>query len=156
MTKFVFNIDPVEQARPRATIIKVYDNAKRRFKNSVRMYDPKKVVEYKALLKMLAIQERKIKKYQLIEKDKPIHVSIVFYRPIQRSLSKVEKERRAKGTIYPTVKPDLDNYIKSTFDALNGVLWHDDNNIVSIHAMKMYSDKPRIEITISENIPKWE
>lgn len=153
MTKFVFNIDPVEQARPRATIVKVYDNAKRRFKNSVRMYDPKKVVEFKALLKMLAIQEKRIKKYQLIENGKPLHVSVIFYRPIQKSFSKVEKIRRILGKVFPTVKPDLDNYIKSTFDALNGVLWHDDNNIVSIHAMKMYSDKPRIEIVISEKIP---
>lgn len=156
MTKFVFNIDPVEQTRPRAKIVKAYDRIKRRFKNSISLYDPKKVVEFKALLKMLAIQERKIKKYQLIEKGKPFHVSVIFYRPIQQSLSKVEKTRRILGKVFPTVKPDLDNYIKSTFDALNGVLWHDDNNIVSIHAMKMYSYKPRIEIVISEKIPIWE
>lgn len=156
MTKFIFKIEPVEQARPRATIVKVYDNIRRRFKNSVRMYDPKKVVEFKALLKMLAIQEKKIKKYQLIENGKPLHVSVIFYRPIQRSVSKVEKTRRILGKVFPTVKPDLDNYIKSTFDALNGVLWHDDNNIVSIRAMKMYSDDTRIEIVISEKIPEWE
>lgn len=44
--KFEFNIEPVEQARPRAV----------RFGKGVRMYDPKKVAVYKQQLGYLARQ----------------------------------------------------------------------------------------------------
>ena len=50
----------------------------------------------------------------------------------------------------PTVKPDTDNYIKSTLDGLNGLLWADDNQIVDLVASKFYSDRPRVEIEVEE------
>ena len=48
------------------------------------------------------------------------------------------------------VKPDLDNYIKSTLDALNGVIWTDDATIVELNTSKWYADDPRIEIEVKE------
>lgn len=50
------------------------------------------------------------------------------------------------GSHRPVVKPDTDNYIKSTLDGLNGILWEDDNQIVDLVAHKYYSDNPRVEI----------
>lgn len=46
---------------------------------------------------------------------------------------------------------DLDNLLKGTFDAMKGILWDDDRQIVEILARK-YIDKknPRIEILINE------
>ena len=82
--------------------------------------------------------------------DGALEVEISFYRPVQKSLSKKERARRLSGEHRPTVKPDLDNYIKSTLDALNGILWTDDARIVDLHAHKYYSDRPRIEITVRE------
>ena len=41
-----------------------------------------------------------------------------------------------------------DPYIKSTLDALTGVLWADDNAIIKIEAEKYYSDQPRVEIVM--------
>nr|WP_262336409.1 RusA family crossover junction endodeoxyribonuclease [Limosilactobacillus fermentum] len=52
------------------------------------------------------------------------------------------------GVHRPTVKPDLDNYIKSTFDALNGILWVDDNLIISLEAKKYYAEQPHLTVEI--------
>ncbi len=46
---------------------------------------------------------------------------------------------------------DLDNYLKPTLDALNGITYHDDKQVVELHAYRL-DDKhnPRIEITIED------
>ena len=133
--KIIFNIEPVEQARPRAT--KTW--------KGIRLYDPKKVSTYKKQLGMMC-------KFQY--KDKPLAgpliVSLKFYRHIQSSISKKERELRITGAHRPIVKPDTDNYIKSTLDGLNGLLWEDDNQIVKIVAEKYYSEQPRVEIEVEE------
>ena len=63
---------------------------------------------------------------------------------------KKERKLRLSGAHRPIVKPDTDNYIKSTLDGLNGLLWKDDNQIVKIVAEKYYSDHPRVEIEVEE------
>jgi Holliday junction resolvase RusA-like endonuclease len=54
------------------------------------------------------------------------------------------------GFLRPTSRPDTDNYIKSVQDALNGIVWKDDSQVVALIADKWYSDKPRIEIDVRE------
>lgn len=136
--RFEFDIEPVEQARPRAV----------RFGTGVRMYDPKKVTVYKKQLGYLArqaMQERGLEPF-----DGPLEVHMQFYRPVQTSISKKERDRRLLGAHRPTVKPDLDNYIKSTSDALNGIIWADDNCIVGLVAEKYYTDKPHLVVEVDE------
>lgn len=136
--KFEFDIEPVEQARPRAT----------RMGKGIRLYDPKKVTIFKRRLGMLAKQQmldRGLKPY-----DGPLEVCMEFYRPVQASLSKKERARRLSGVHRPTVKPDLSNYIKALEDGLNGIIWVDDNRIVQIVAEKKYSDRPRIVIEVNK------
>lgn len=134
--RFKFDIEPVEQARPRAT----------RMRKGIRVYDPKKVAIFKRQLGMLA-------KQQMLDRglepfDGPLEVRMEFYRPVQASISKKERARRLSGVHRPTVKPDLDNYIKSTSDALNGILWADDNLIISLEAKKLYAEQPHLTVEI--------
>lgn len=136
--RFELNIEPVEQARPRAT----------RMGKGIRLYDPKKVTVFKRKLGMLAKQQmldRGLKPF-----DGPLEVRMEFYRPVQAILSQKERARRLSGVHRPTVKPDLDNYIKSTSDALNGIIWEDDNLIVSLQAEKLYSERPHLVVEINE------
>ncbi|KKL53449.1 hypothetical protein LCGC14_2275360 [marine sediment metagenome] len=46
---------------------------------------------------------------------------------------------------------DLDNYIKPTLDSLNNIAYHDDKQVVELHAYRL-DDKhnPHIEITIED------
>lgn len=133
--KLVFEIEPVEQARPRAT----------RMGRGIRLYDPKKVSVYKKQLAMMC-------KFQYKQEPLtgPLKVELNFFRHVQSSLSKKKRELRLSGSHRPVVKPDTDNYIKSTLDGLNGILWEDDNQIVDLIAHKYYSDRPRVEVEVNE------
>lgn len=134
--RFEFDIEPVEQARPRAT----------RMGKGIRLYDPKKVSIFKRQLGMLAKQQmldRGLEPY-----DGPLEVCMEFYRPVQASLSRKERDRRLSGVHRPTVKPDLSNYIKALEDALNGILWVDDNLIISLEAKKFYAEQPHLTVEI--------
>lgn len=82
--------------------------------------------------------------------DAPVSVNMRFYYPIPKSWSKADKAAARNGTKRPIVKPDLDNVVKSCFDALNGIAWKDDNRVVEESSSKWYSDQPRIEIEIEE------
>lgn len=42
---------------------------------------------------------------------------------------------------FPTVKPDLTKLVRSTEDALTGILWRDDTQVVSGVYKKLYVDK---------------
>ena len=132
--KLVFEIEPVEQARPRAT----------RMGRGIRLYDPKKVSVYKKQLAMMC-------KFQYKQEPLtgPLKVELNFFSHVQSSLSKKERALRLSGSHRPVVKPDTDNYIKSTLDGLNGLLWEDDNQIVDLIAHKYYSDNPRVEIEVT-------
>ena len=53
------------------------------------------------------------------------------------------------GQRTPTKKPDADNIAKVVCDALNGVAYKDDTQIVSLHIKKSYTaDEPRVEVMI--------
>lgn len=134
--KMVFNIEPQQQERPRAT-------GRGRF---IRVYDPPKTAKFKRELKQLAVDKMQGKD----KFDSAISVTIRFFRKVQKSISKKEHARRTKGHVRPIIKPDLDNYIKSTLDALNGVIWTDDATIVELNTSKWYADDPKIEIEVKE------
>jgi crossover junction endodeoxyribonuclease RusA len=51
---------------------------------------------------------------------------------------------------YPTVPPDLDKQIRSILDALTGIAYDDDSQVIDISAQKVYSDNPGVDIEISE------
>jgi len=126
--------EPVQAGRPRF-------NSKTR-----KAHDPEKSREYKAMVKESAA----LQYHGPLIADKAIAVDINIYRSIQKSASHKEHSLRAAGEHRPIVKPDTSNYVKLIEDALTGVIWEDDNLIVSLVAKKYYSDDPRIEVTVTE------
>ena len=131
--KIVIPGSPVPQLRPRAV----------RMGNGIRMYDPKKVKDYKAYIATVAKSEwkRKPLKYPLI-------LYIDVYRDIQKSGSGRIKQMKEGRMILPDMKPDITNYVKGIEDALNGIVYVDDSQITTLVARKFYSYEPRIEITV--------
>ena len=78
-----------------------------------------------------------------------IKSEIRAYFKIPTSQKKAVREKMGAGLIRPTKRPDLDNIIK-TLDALNGLAYDDDSQIVDIKAAKFYDREPRLEIVLEE------
>ena len=48
------------------------------------------------------------------------------------------------------IRCDIDNLIKAVLDALNGVVWKDDDQIIHLVAYKNYNkERPRVEIVVA-------
>jgi len=50
---------------------------------------------------------------------------------------------------YPNVRPDLDNYLKAVGDALEGICFNDDAQIVTMSCSKMYATSGRIVVRLT-------
>ena len=66
---------------------------------------------------------------------------------IPKSYSKKKREQALNREIFPT-RADIDNYIKSVLDGLNGVCWEDDRYIYSITAEKIFAEKSETIVEI--------
>lgn len=80
-----------------------------------------------------------------------IGVSIRAFMPMPQAMAKSKAKSAAAlaGTIRPLTKPDVDNFAK-VIDALNGIVWRDDNQVVDLAVSKFYSDRPRLELSAME------
>lgn len=113
----------------------------------VKAVTPKKTVNYETLVKM---------EYQaqcgetFFHNNEALGMRITAYKPIPKSTSKKRILQMLEGLIRPGKKPDWDNVGKIICDALNGVAFHDDAQIVDGRTIKRYSDKPRVEVEIWE------
>lgn len=133
MIQFTVLGEPVAQGRPRATTVG----------SRIRMYDPAKSSNYKEYVRLTASTYAPA---ELL--TGAVGMMLIVYRPIPKSFSKKKAAEAEAGRIRPTVKPDADNYLKGVKDALKGVIWQDDNQVVDVFVSKRYSNKPRIEVKI--------
>lgn len=73
---------------------------------------------------------------------------IMAYYPIPQSWTKKRRELAAAGHLLPVVKPDMDNVMKAVMDALNGIAYKDDKQIVEAVVCKRYGEPPRLEVMV--------
>ncbi|MCR5652821.1 MAG: RusA family crossover junction endodeoxyribonuclease [Ruminococcus sp.] len=83
-------------------------------------------------------------------KGVPLGVKIKAVYKIPQSASKKKQAQMLEGTILPTKKPDYDNIAKIITDALNGVAFYDDAQVVYSSQLKVYGAIPRVEVTIGK------
>jgi Holliday junction resolvase RusA-like endonuclease len=136
MIKFTVYGEPVAQGRPRFSTQGGFTRA----------YDPKKSSDFKQYVRLVASENAPS---ELLSEE--LQLTVDVYRTIPKSFSKKKTEMAKSGALRPTSKPDVDNYVKGIKDALNKVIWKDDSQIVSLTVRKWYSDKPRIEIEVSND-----
>lgn len=78
----------------------------------------------------------------------PLTVLIEAYMMVKPSWSQKQRSLALVGAELPTGKPDADNVAKM-LDALNGVVWIDDSQIVDWRVLKIYAEVPRLEVTVA-------
>ncbi len=106
-------------------------------------YTPKETVEYENKVKWE--YKRQKGKYYTGAVNLKIFVSIA--RPKYHYNAKGEVKLQYKFAD-ATKKPDIDNITKSIFDALNGVAYKDDSQIVSCAIEKSYGSYYRVILNI--------
>jgi Holliday junction resolvase RusA-like endonuclease len=72
----------------------------------------------------------------------PLSVRMIFYLPRPKSAP--------KRVVHHLTKPDVSNLVKIVEDALNGVVWYDDKQIVRLVAEKMFDERPGVELEVQE------
>ena len=92
------------------------------------------------------------KDFPKYDRDTPVKVSVTIAVGIPKSWSKKKREQAIENEILPTKKPDLDNVLKSLFDAMNGFAYEDDAQIVEIYAERFYTGgEPYIDVKVEEH-----
>jgi len=117
---------PVAKGRPRFARRGVF----------VTTYSPEKTVSYESLVKVMASQAMGNKK----PLDGAVHATVRMILLPPASWSKKKRAQALAHEIWPTSKSDLDNYIKGIFDGMNGIVFNDDAQVVSLSALKMYGE----------------
>jgi Holliday junction resolvase RusA-like endonuclease len=83
----------------------------------------------------------------------PLNVMVEIEVAVPESWSKKRRAAAMAGETRPTGKPDLDNCIKLLMDALNGIAWRDDAQVVRLTATKRYAGAPQTTVMIFEALP---
>ena len=135
---FVVTGKPVGKGRPRASTRGGF----------VRMYTDAKTLGYEAAI----ADEAKLAMGQLEPFDTPVQMQVSCYNQIPKSWPKKMKQEANDDERFPNVKPDLDNVVKAILDALNGVVYRDDAQVINLVATKRYSTDPRVEVYIFEKL----
>ena len=111
----------------------------------VRMYTPAATRQYEEKISRSAALARA--DWPVLET--PISLRVVAHHPIPISWSKRKQQQALQGDLVPG-KPDLDNVAKAVLDALNGVIYADDKQVIKLVAEKKYSFDPRVEVYVHE------
>lgn len=61
------------------------------------------------------------------------------------------REFKLSGKMRPTMKPDNDNIAKSVLDALNGLAYVDDKQIVELKVNKYYGAEAYVYVKLTES-----
>lgn len=77
-----------------------------------------------------------------------VRVSLEIRVQIPASWSARKQGRAAAGEEHPTTKPDIDNVEKAIFDAMNGIVWRDDVQVVEVAKRKFYSHTPGVTVSV--------
>lgn len=105
---------------------------------------PDNTVLYENLIKTCYMQATDL----VFPEGTALAVRIDAYFEPAKSVSKKRREQMLSGAEYPTKKPDIDNIVKVVLDALNGLAYKDDTQVVRVLAQKSYYYQSYVEVQI--------
>jgi Holliday junction resolvase RusA-like endonuclease len=126
--------DPVGKQRPRFS--------------RGRTYTPKKTVDYETIIASKASQAMGSSE----PLQTPVAIFIWIRHAIPASYSKKRKEACLNGLDWPK-KPDLDNVAKVFLDAMNGIVYKDDVQVVKLRVSKRYDIEAHVDVLVREELP---
>lgn len=141
MQEVRFSVPGKPQGKARARTVHRADNGR-----SI-SYTPDNTVLYENFIKDQFLNHSK---GFYMERGKPVAIRIVARFLPPKSASKKRKLDMLEGRELPLKKPDMDNIVKVVSDALNGVAYHDDAQIVYVTAKKAYSAIEGLDVTVEE------
>ena len=124
---------------------KPYGKGRPRFTKNGHTYTPTETTNYENLVKYSYIQQCYGESI-----DGAIMAQITAVYPIPKSASKKKRAEMVRGVIKPTVKPDCDNVAKTVLDALNGMAYTDDSQVVALIVRKVYGENPRVIVELNK------
>lgn len=110
----------------------------------VQTYTDDKTASYENLVKLAA--SRSMAGIELL--TCPVAVELYLFVTPPASWSKKKTEAALAGEVFPTTKPDVDNVLKSIADAINGIVWGDDKQMVDVLIRKRYAVKPCAHVVV--------
>jgi Holliday junction resolvase RusA-like endonuclease len=86
--------------------------------------------------------------------DQAVKLVVHFAMPRPKSHTKSDGSTKSSAPPFHTCKPDLDNLVKATKDALTTAgVWADDSLVVVCRSLKGYGPTPGASIRIAEVLP---
>jgi Holliday junction resolvase RusA-like endonuclease len=124
--------EPVGKARPR-------------FTRQGHAYTPKKTSDY----------EREVRNSFRIAYPAhepmagPVSMEVYAFFGVPKSWPMKKREAALRSeSLLPTGRPDASNVLKAVEDALNGLAYLDDSQIVDASVQKRYASRPRVEVSL--------
>jgi Holliday junction resolvase RusA-like endonuclease len=128
--------DPKGKGRPRFS----------RVGNFTKIYTDKQTLTYEAMIATFAKQAMGGTE----PLKTPVSVFLYVRLPIPQSYPKKRKEACLNGSEKPCKKPDIDNIAKTYLDAMNGVIFVDDTQVIDLHVKKLYAEKAGVDVMVME------
>ncbi len=131
---------PLGKQRHQTTMLGKGENAVRH------EFTPLQTVNYETFVKLLFVD--KYPKHLPWERDIALSSTVRAFYSIPKSITKARRRSIEEGEAFPTTKPDIDNIEKVVWDALNQIAYADDSQIAHSQTFKLFSDRPRVELTL--------
>ena len=125
--------DPVAKGRPRFRMAGKFPTT----------YTPGKTKQAEYDFKAQSIKHKPARPW-----EGPIGLSIFIYKDTPKGYSMKRKDLAEQAELRPITRPDADNYAKLVMDAMNGIFFVDDSQVVTLITGKYYSRRPRINVEI--------
>jgi len=111
----------------------------------VKVYTDKQTVNYETFIREMF--------YLAYPEFVPLEGQLEIELDVHCPVAKVSKKKRAlmlDGSLKPAKKPEVDNILKVFLDALTGLAFKNDNQVVRALIEKRYSERPHVEIFLKE------
>ena len=139
MMTIVFEVpgDPKGKGRPRFARIGTF----------TKVYTDKQTLNYEEHIALMA--KKAIGASDPLKR--PVIVCLYVRLPIPKSYSKSRAKACLEGLERPCKKPDIDNIAKSYLDAMNGIIFLDDTQVVELNVKKVYSAVSGVDVLVMES-----